>query len=67
VWLNEGESNGLTLLRRLGDVAEYRLAGHTSAPTPVDFDGDGVKDLLIGAEDGFFYHVRNPRSFAKSR
>ena len=28
----------------------------------LDVDKDGVPDLLIGAEDGFFYLHRNPRS-----
>jgi len=28
----------------------------------LDFDGDGVRDLLLGAEDGRFYTLKNPRS-----
>ena len=60
VWINLGTDGGVTRFRKSGDVAGYRLAGHTSAPTPVDFDGDGMMDLVIGAEDGFFYYVRNP-------
>jgi len=27
-----------------------------------DIDGDGVPDLVVGAEDGFFYRLNNPRS-----
>jgi hypothetical protein len=45
----------------LGDVSDHRLAGHTTSPTTVDWDGDGVRDLLIGAEDGRFYYLPNPR------
>ncbi len=36
------------------------LAGHTTSPTTVDWDKDGVRDLLVGAEDGFFYYMKNP-------
>jgi len=32
------------------------LAGHSSTPVAYDWDGDGVLDLLIGAEDGFIYY-----------
>ena len=28
----------------------------------VDWDRDGIQDLLIGAEDGYFYHMKNPRA-----
>ena len=30
--------------------------------TIVDWDRDNVPDLLIGAEDGFLYYLKNPRS-----
>lgn len=43
--------------RTLGDRI---LAGHTTSPTTVDLDGDGWRDILVGAEDGFLYHMPNP-------
>lgn len=43
-----------------GDITPNRLEGHTTSPAAVDWDGDGVLDLLVGAEDGFFYFY--PRS-----
>jgi hypothetical protein len=36
------------------------LAGHTTSPTIVDWDKDDIPDLLVGAEDGFFYYMQNP-------
>lgn len=36
------------------------LAGHTTNPTVVDWNGDGLDDLLVGAEDGCFYYLQNP-------
>jgi len=33
------------------------LGGHSTSPTTVDWNKDGVPDLLIGAEDGFFYYL----------
>ena len=44
-----------------GPVSTHVLAGHATKPTVADWDRDGVPDLLIGAEDGFFYQVKNPR------
>ena len=41
---------------------EQRISGHVVVPTVVDFNADGVPDLVIGAEDGCFYYLRNPRS-----
>jgi hypothetical protein len=38
------------------------LAGHDTSPTVVDWDRDGKLDLLIGAEDGFFYYQPNSAS-----
>ena len=39
-----------------GDVGEQVLAGHTTSPAIVDWNEDGKKDVLIGAEDGFLYY-----------
>jgi len=41
---------------------EYPLGGHTSNPVTVDWNQNGIPDLLIGAEDGFLYYKPNPRS-----
>ena len=40
-----------------GTVTDHILAGHTTSPTTTDWDGDGTREILIGAEDGFFYHA----------
>ncbi|WP_222851888.1 FG-GAP repeat domain-containing protein [Cyclobacterium plantarum] len=38
-------------------LTEQMLAGHTTSPTFVDWDKDGVWELLVGAEDGHFYYL----------
>jgi predicted neuraminidase len=45
------------VLKRVGNLARRNVAGHTSSPSACDFDGNGVPDLLIGAEDGRLYHI----------
>ena len=45
----------------MGLVDTRALAGHDTSPTTVDWDGDGVPDLVVGAEDGHFYFMKNPR------
>jgi len=55
-WMrNEGTQDGLTILVDKGPLTETKLAGHTTSPTTVDWNGDGKRELLIGAEDGFLY------------
>jgi hypothetical protein len=56
------DAQGRWVFEHVGPVSSQRLAGHSTTPTPVDWDKNGVPDLLIGAEDGFFYLHRNPRS-----
>lgn len=64
---NLGETGGVTRFAPAVALGARRLAGHTTAPAPCDFDGDGMPDLVLGAEDGFIYFLQNetaPRSFA---
>jgi len=48
-----------TTFTNRGDLAEQKLAGHTTSPTTVDWNQDGKPELLIGAEDGYFYYLTN--------
>jgi len=44
------------VLKEMGSLSERVLAGHTTSPTTVDWNHDGVPELLLGAEDGRIYH-----------
>ncbi len=46
------------LFSDLGMVDSRILAGHTTSPTVVDWNKDGIVDLLVGAEDGFLYYMK---------
>ncbi|MCB0666105.1 MAG: VCBS repeat-containing protein [Saprospiraceae bacterium] len=39
-----------------GNLSEQKLAGHTTSPTTVDWNQDGIPELLLGAEDGHLYY-----------
>ena len=58
---NVGTANGVTTLKDRGALYSMPLAGHTTCPTVVDWNRDGIPDLLTGAEDGRFYYLRNLR------
>ena len=61
-WFKNISDDGVnTTFRYMGDISSTRLAGHSTCPTPFDWDGDGVTDILLGGEDGHFYLVRNDR------
>lgn len=59
---NIAETPGEYQFKNEGLVDPHLLAGHTTCPTIVDWDGNGIGDLLVGAEDGFFYYLENPRA-----
>ncbi len=59
---NMGERDGKTVLKNLGPLDGRKISGHTSSPTTVDWDSNGVPDLLVGSEDGCFYYKSNPRA-----
>jgi len=50
------------LFSDMGMVDSPILAGHTTSPTVVDWNKDGIVDLLVGAEDGFLYYMKNPHT-----
>jgi len=56
---NVRQSGDTAFFVNRGDVSNIKLAGHDTSPTPVDWDKDGVFDLVVGAEDGHFYWLKN--------
>ena len=58
-WRNLG-TPGEWRFKNEGLVHPQLLAGHTTSPAVVDWDKDGRPEILIGAEDGFFYYLRRP-------
>ncbi len=56
---NTGVKDGLVQMSFRGDLSDRLLAGHSTCPTIVNWDEQGKPDLLIGAEDGYFYYMRN--------
>jgi len=52
---------GEFLFRDMGALDSRALAGHDTSPTVVHWEKDGIPDLLVGAEDGRMYFLRNPR------
>jgi hypothetical protein len=40
-----------------GTLSDRVLAGHSTSPTTTDWDRDGKRELLVGAEDGYLYHA----------
>ncbi len=45
-----------------GLISPRNIEGHDVSPTVVDFNGNGIPDFIGGAEDGFFYYLKNPRT-----
>ncbi len=59
---NEKDLDGRPAFKKMGLVDQRRLAGHTTSPTVVDWNGDSVPDLVVGGEDGHLYYLRNPNT-----
>lgn len=49
--------DGQTIFADRGPLGTRKLAGHTTSPTTVDWNRDGVPDFLVGAEDGRLYYL----------
>lgn len=50
---------GQIVLKKIGDLADRDVSGHTCSPAVGDLDGSGKPGLLLGAEDGRFYYIRH--------
>jgi hypothetical protein len=56
VWYENTGSHQRPVMRLRGTlISDARLAGHSPTPNAADWNGDGKPDLIVGAEDGFFY------------
>ena len=53
--------DGNWVMKDMGPLDTRKIEGHDTSPTTVDWNNDGVPDLLVGAEDGRFYYLRNSR------
>ncbi|YCM42647.1 VCBS repeat-containing protein [Verrucomicrobiaceae bacterium 227] len=58
LYRNEGIKDGRVILKNIGNLAKRKISGHTSSPTTIDLNGDGKRELLVGAEDGRFYYKK---------
>lgn len=59
IFENIGGENQNVNFKLIGNLSNKKLAGHTTSPTLVNWDKAGKPDLLIGAEDGYFYYWKN--------
>ncbi len=57
---NISKSGEKVVFKNTGILTNQKLAGHSTSPTIVDWDKNGIPDLLLGAEDGHFYYLKNP-------
>jgi hypothetical protein len=58
LYRNEGPWGDKVILKNVGLLAQRKISGHTSSPTTIDLNQDGKRELLVGAEDGRFYHLK---------
>ncbi|MCA1760420.1 MAG: VCBS repeat-containing protein, partial [Bacteroidales bacterium] len=54
---NVKTENGNVYFRHRGTLSEQKIAGHTTSPTIVNWGKGKLPELLLGAEDGHFYHL----------
>lgn len=56
-WYENTGSQQRPVMRLRGPlIRNASLAGHSPTPNVADWNGDGRLDLIVGAEDGFFYY-----------
>ncbi len=65
IWFENTGSMQKPVMELRGPILKVRIAGHNPTPNAADWNGDGRLDLLVGAEDGFFYYFE--RSYIEAR
>lgn len=56
---NIGTTENKVQFKFNGPLSSKKLAGHTTSPTLVHWEKKEKPDLLLGAEDGYFYYYKN--------
>lgn len=56
IWYENVGSQAKPMMQLRGVLVKANLAGHSPTPDVVDWNGDGKFDVIVGAEDGFFYY-----------
>jgi hypothetical protein len=56
VWYENTGSQAKPVMQSRGRLLKTKISGHNPTPIAADWNGDGKLDLLVGAEDGFFYY-----------
>jgi hypothetical protein len=59
VMKNLGDKDGVVQLKNGTPLTKKILAGHDTSPTTVDWNKNGVPDMVLSAEDGHFYYLKN--------
>jgi hypothetical protein len=64
IWYENIGTQQRPVLQLQGTIIKAKLQGHNPTPNAADWNGDGRPDLIVGAEDGFFYYFE--RSFIEA-
>lgn len=56
-----GVKNAKVFIKDSPYIDEFALAQHDTSPIKVNWNKDGVPNLLIGAKDGHFYDMLNSK------
>lgn len=66
LWRQIDQKNDKWFFKNLGLLSPRKISGHTTSPTVIDLNSNGVPDLLVGAEDGRFYFMNNDRDTSET-